>query len=233
VTLAGCRKSTVLRLAYRLYDVQAGRITVDGQDIRSVTLSSLRRHIAVVPQVSSAPLWQPADSAHCLLASAGWQSASLFNDTAEANIAYGNGHASPDGIVQSARSAQIHQRIQSFPDGYQSMVGERGLQLSGGERQSVVLARTLLQRAPVLLLDEATSALDNETEKNIGRALAKARSGADTTMIMVAHRLSTVVDSDLIVVMADGRNLEQGTHSELVGRPGGVYRSMWLSQSGE
>jgi ABC-type multidrug transport system fused ATPase/permease subunit len=186
--------------------------------------------MAVVPQVSSAALWRLAA---CCPLSVGWQSVSLFNDTVEANIAYGNAHASPDAIEQSALDAQIHQRIQSFPDGYQSVVGERGLQLSGGERQCVILARTLLQRAPVLLLDEATSALDNETEKNIGHALVRAGSGAGTTLVMVAHRLSTVVDSDLIVVVADGRNLEQGTHSELVARPGGVYRSMWLSQSGE
>src|SRR5581483_4813631 len=120
-----------------------------------------------------------------------------------------------------------------FPDGYQSVVGERGLQISGGERQSVILARTLLQQAPVLLLDEATSALDNETEKGISHALMKARAGGSATLVMVAHRLSTVVDADLIVVVADGRNQEQGTHSELLGRPNGIYRSMWLSQGKE
>ena len=158
---------------------------------------------------------------------------SLFNDTIQANIAYGNAHASFDAIAQSAQDAQIHHRILSFPDGYQSVVGERGLRVSGGECQCVILARTLLQRVPVLLMDEATSALDNETEKGIGHALLKARSSASTTVVMVAHRLSTVVDSDLIVVVADGRNLEQGTHDELLARPNGVYRSMWLGQSRE
>jgi ATP-binding cassette, subfamily B, heavy metal transporter len=228
--LAGRRKSTVLRLAYRLYDVQAGCITVDGQDIRRVKLESLRRHIGVVPQVLSAARSQRADP--CSV-SFGWQNVSLFNDTIQANIAYGRADASFDDVVQSARAAQIHDRIQSFPDGYQSVVGERGLQISGGERQWVILARTLLHQAPVLLMDEATSALDNETEKGISHALLKARGGANTTLVMVAHRLSTVVDSDLIVVVADGRNQEQGTHSELLARPNGMYRSMWLSQGKE
>jgi ATP-binding cassette, subfamily B, heavy metal transporter len=158
---------------------------------------------------------------------------SLFNDTVEANIAYGSAHAAPDGIVRAALDAQIHHRIQLFPDGYQSVVGSRGLQVSSGERQGIIMARTLLQLPPVLLMDEATSALDNETEKNIGHALGKARGGARTTLVMVAHRLSTVVDADLIVVVGEGRNLEQGTHSELLARPDGVYRSMWLSQNRE
>lgn len=168
-----------------------------------------------------------------MLSGVGWQSVSLFNDTIEANIAYGCADASFDDVVQSAQDAHIHRRIQSFPDGYQSVVGERGLQISGGERQCVILARTLLQQAPVLLLDEATSALDNETEKGISHALMKARAGGSATLVMVAHRLSTVVDADLIVVVADGRNQEQGTHSSLLGRPNGIYRSMWLSQGKE
>jgi ATP-binding cassette subfamily B protein len=132
--------------------------------------------------------------------------------------------------MQSAQSAQIHHRIQQFPDGYHSVVGERGLQVSGGERQCIILARTLLQRARILLMDEATSALDNETEKGISQELPKAQSEG-TTRVMVAHRLSTIVDADLIVVVADGRNLEQGTHSELLARQNGLYGAMWASQS--
>jgi ABC-type transport system involved in Fe-S cluster assembly fused permease/ATPase subunit len=124
----------------------------------------------------------------------------------------------------------MHDRIRMFPDGYQSTVGERGLQISGGEQQCVILARTLLQRAPILLMDEATAALDNETERDISQALLRTRGDRRMTLVMVAHRLSTVVDADLIVVVAGGRNVEQGTHSSLLAKQDGQYRAMWMSQ---
>ncbi|RKP25377.1 iron-sulfur clusters transporter atm1 [Syncephalis pseudoplumigaleata] len=206
---SGCGKSTVLRLMFRFYEPQSGRILVDGQDIRDVQLASLRRLIGVVPQ----------DTA-------------LFNDTIYHNIAYGNTQATMDQVMHAAQRAQIHHVIERLPDGYQTRVGERGLMISGGEKQRVALARTILKDPPILFFDEATSALDTHTEQSI---LANIRSLLDEkhcTSVFIAHRLRTISDADLIVVLKDGEVVEQGRHESLLsGVEGqGVYRDMWWSQ---
>ena len=200
----GAGKSTISRILYRFYDISSGSVTIDGQDIRSVTQNSLRAAIGIVPQDTV-----------------------LFNDTIRYNIAYGRIGAREDEILEAARLAQIDRIIRELPAGYDSMVGERGLKLSGGEKQRVAIARTLLKNPPILLLDEATSALDTHTEREIQSALKFV--SANRTALVIAHRLSTIVDADEILVLDQGRIVERGRHAELVAR-GGAYAAMWNRQ---
>ncbi len=204
---SGAGKSTLSRLLFRFYDVTGGRITIDGQDIRDVTQASLRRAIGIVPQDTV-----------------------LFNDSIGYNIGYGREGASQQEIEEAARGAAIHTFIAGLPDGYEAMVGERGLKLSGGEKQRVAIARTLLKDPPILILDEATSALDSRTEASIQETLQRVERGR--TSIVIAHRLSTVVDADQIVVLDQGRVAERGTHAQLL-RRGGLYAEMWTRQQSE
>ena len=204
---SGSGKSTIGRLLFRFYDVQGGAVCIDGQDIRGVTQASLHNMIGVVPQDTV-----------------------LFNDTIRYNIAYGRDGASQGDIEEVARAAQIHDFITGVPDGYDTQVGERGLKLSGGEKQRVGIARTLLKNPPILLLDEATSALDTGTERDIQGALARAAEGR--TVITIAHRLSTVADADRIVVLEDGHIVEEGTHNDLLER-NGHYAGLWQRQASE
>jgi ATP-binding cassette, subfamily B, heavy metal transporter len=205
---SGAGKSTLARLLFRFYDVDAGRITIDGQDIRQVTQASLRRAIGIVPQDTV-----------------------LFNDTIEYNIAYGRPGASREEVVAAAQAAHIHGFIVSTPKGYDTMVGERGLKLSGGEKQRVAIARTLLKNPPILIFDEATSALDSANERAIQAELQSA--ARNKTALVIAHRLSTVVDAHEILVMEAGRIVERGTHAQLLAQ-GGAYARMWaLQQSGQ
>ncbi len=201
---SGAGKSTISRILFRFYDIQSGRVTIDGKDIRDVTQKSLRAAIGVVPQDTV-----------------------LFNDTILYNIRYGRPDASDADVVAAARLAQIDAFIESLPQGYRTMVGERGLKLSGGEKQRVAIARTLLKGPPILVLDEATSALDSHTEKEIQDALDRATK--DRTTLVIAHRLSTIVHADQIVVLDKGELVEQGTHAELIAR-GGLYASLWNRQ---
>ncbi|MDO6726760.1 ABC transporter ATP-binding protein/permease [Cognatishimia sp. 1_MG-2023] len=204
VGASGSGKSTIGRLLFRFYDVQAGALRIDGQDVRDVTQQSLHDAIGVVPQDTV-----------------------LFNDTIRYNIAYGRDGASYEDIVAAAEAAQIHDFIMSLPDGYETTVGERGLKLSGGEKQRVGIARTLLKNPPLLLLDEATSALDTETEQSIQDALALA--GHGRTVITIAHRLSTIAEADRIVVLEQGVIVEEGTHTDLLEREG-RYAQLWHRQ---
>ena len=205
---SGAGKSTLARLLYRFYDVGSGRITIDGQDIRQVTQASLRAAIGIVPQDTV-----------------------LFNDTIEYNIAYGRTGASRAEVEAAARAAHIHEFIASTPRGYDAIVGERGLKLSGGEKQRVAIARTLLKNPPILIFDEATSALDSANERAIQTELRSAAQGK--TALVIAHRLSTVVDAHEIVVLEQDRVVERGAHAELLAR-GGRYAQMWrLQQSGD
>jgi ATP-binding cassette, subfamily B, heavy metal transporter len=205
---SGSGKSTLARLLFRFYDVQRGRVTIGGQDIRDVTQGSVRQSIGIVPQDTV-----------------------LFNDTVEYNIAYGRPGASREEVEGAARAAHVHDFIASTPKGYETMVGERGLKLSGGEKQRVAIARTLLKDPPILIFDEATSALDSANERAI-QAELKGVAQHKTTLV-IAHRLSTVVDAHEILVMELGRIIERGTHAELLAR-GGRYADMWaLQQSTE
>ena len=204
---SGSGKSTIGRLLFRFYDVGAGAISIDGQDLRQVTQDSLHSAIGVVPQDTV-----------------------LFNDTIRYNIAYGRDDASEDDIIAAAKAAQIHDFITALPEGYDTPVGERGLKLSGGEKQRVGIARTLLKNPPILLLDEATSALDTETEASIQDALRRA--GEGRTVITIAHRLSTIADADRIIVLEAGRVVEEGTHDGLLSS-GGRYAALWHRQQAE
>ncbi len=204
VGTSGSGKSTIGRLLFRFYDVNSGSVSIDGQDLRSVTQSSLHGKIGVVPQDTV-----------------------LFNDTVYYNIAYGRPGASREEIEDAARAAKIHDFITSLPEGYETKVGERGLKLSGGEKQRVGIARTLLKNPPILILDEATSALDTDTERDIQDSLRAM--GEGRSVISIAHRLSTIADADMIVVMEHGQIIEQGTHEALLARSG-RYAAMWARQ---
>lgn len=201
---SGAGKSTIVRLMFRFYDVDAGSIAIDGQDLREVTQHSLRSAIGLVPQDTV-----------------------LFNDTIRTNIAYGRADADQSLIEDAARAAQIHDFVASLPDGYDTVVGERGLKLSGGEKQRVAIARMVLKNPPILILDEATSALDSLTEQQIQTALNALATGRTT--LMIAHRLSTVVDADQILVIEDGRVVEMGRHHDLLAKEGS-YAGMWMRQ---
>ena len=201
---SGAGKSTIARVLFRFYDIQSGAVTIDGQDIRDVTQKSLRAAIGVVPQDTV-----------------------LFNDTIYYNIKYGRPDATDAEVYGAARLAQIDTFIRTLPLGYKTMVGERGLKLSGGEKQRVAIARTILKGPPILILDEATSALDSHTEKEIQDALDRVAQGRTT--LVIAHRLSTIVHADAILVVENGRLVEQGTHAELVAK-GGLYASLWERQ---
>jgi ATP-binding cassette subfamily B protein len=201
---SGAGKSTISRLLFRFYDVTSGAIEIDGQDIRSITQASLRKSIGIVPQDTV-----------------------LFNDSVYYNIAYGRPDASPGEIEEAAKLASIHDFVMSLPDGYNTSVGERGLKLSGGEKQRVAIARTILKRPAIFLFDEATSALDSHTEKAIQSSLAAV--SVDRTTLTIAHRLSTIVDADEIIVLRDGAIAERGRHHDLLDR-GGIYAGMWREQ---
>jgi ATP-binding cassette subfamily B protein len=204
---SGAGKSTIARLLYRFYDPTAGRILIDGQDIADVAQSSLRAAIGIVPQDTV-----------------------LFNETIGYNIAYGRDGAAHEEVERAAAGAAIDRFIEVLPEGYESMVGERGLKLSGGEKQRVAIARTLLKNPPILVLDEATSALDSRTEQAIQQTLD--RVAESRTTIMIAHRLSTIVDADQIVVLDNGRVVERGTHEALLDL-GGSYADLWYRQAAE
>ncbi|HXG78716.1 MAG TPA: ABC transporter ATP-binding protein/permease [Methyloceanibacter sp.] len=201
---SGAGKSTISRILFRFYELSGGRVLIDGQNIKDVTQASLRAAIGMVPQDTV-----------------------LFNDTIEYNIRYGKPDASAAEVREAARLAQIHDFIMSLPQGYDSLVGERGLKLSGGEKQRVAIARTILKAPPILMLDEATSALDSHTEKEIQDALE--RVARERTSLVIAHRLSTVVHADNIIVLDQGVIVEQGTHLELLAK-GGLYASLWARQ---
>lgn len=201
---SGSGKSTLSRLLFRFYDVNSGSITIDGQDLRSVTQESLRRAIGIVPQDTV-----------------------LFNDTIEYNIAYGKPGAAKEEIVAAAQAASIHDFIETLPDGYATMVGERGLKLSGGEKQRVAIARTLLKDPAILIFDEATSALDSKAEQAIQTKLKEI--AKDRTTLVIAHRLSTIADADQILVLDHGRIIERGSHLQLLAA-NGTYAQMWMRQ---
>jgi ATP-binding cassette subfamily B protein len=201
---SGAGKSTISRLLYRFYDVSAGAIRIDGQNIAEVTQKSLRAAIGMVPQDTV-----------------------LFNDTVRYNIRYGRPDASDAEVEEAAKLAQIHDFVMSLPKGYDAMVGERGLKLSGGEKQRVSIARTILKGPPILILDEATSALDSFTEQEIQGALRKV--SQNRTTLVIAHRLSTVVEADEIIVLDKGVIAERGSHHALLKKKG-VYSAMWNRQ---
>jgi ATP-binding cassette subfamily B protein len=204
VGATGSGKSTLARLLFRFYEVGSGAVLIDGQDVRTVTQESLRAAIGIVPQDTV-----------------------LFNDSIEYNIAYGRPGAGRKEVESAARAAHIHDFIESLPDGYATLVGERGLKLSGGEKQRVAIARTLLKDPAILVFDEATSALDSRTERVIQdelEGIARSR-----TTLVIAHRLSTVVHADQILVMDHGSIVERGSHAELLAQ-GGVYAAMWEIQ---
>ena len=200
----GAGKSTLSRILFRFYDIEDGRVTIDGQSLTDITQDSLRRAIGIVPQDTV-----------------------LFNDTIGYNIAYAKPEATQDEIEAAAKAAQIHDFVANLPKGYETMVGERGLKLSGGEKQRVAIARTLLKNPAILILDEATSALDSVTERDIQVALDRA--AKDRTTLVIAHRLSTIVNADKIIVMEDGEIAEEGTHEALV-QIGGLYADLWEQQ---
>ena len=204
---SGAGKSTISRLLYRFYDVQGGAIAIDGQDLRHITQASLRDAIGIVPQDTV-----------------------LFNDSIDYNIHYGRAGASESERRRAAELARIDDFIRRLPEGYDTQVGERGLKLSGGEKQRVAIARTILKDPAVLIFDEATSALDTRTERQIQTSLDAV--SRDRTTLVVAHRLSTVIDADEILVLVDGRIAERGTHGELLADDG-IYQGMWARQQRE
>lgn len=201
---SGGGKSTVFRLLFRFYDAVYGNIRIDGHGVDSVTIDSLRRHIGVVPQDTV-----------------------LFNETLMYNLKYANPDATDDEVYAACRASSIHDKILAFPDGYQTKVGERGLRLSGGEKQRVAIARTILKNPRIILLDEATAALDTETEEHIQGALSTLSQGR--TMLVIAHRLSTITTADQILVLHEGKVVETGTHDQLLALKG-RYASMWRKQ---
>ncbi|ORY12587.1 iron-sulfur clusters transporter atm1, mitochondrial precursor [Clohesyomyces aquaticus] len=203
---SGCGKSTILRLLFRFYDVQEGRILVDGQDIRDVGLESLQKAIGVVPQDTP-----------------------LFNDTIEHNIRYGNQEASHEQVVEAAKRARVHDTISQFPDGYGTMVGERGMMISGGEKQRLAISRVILKDPPLLFFDEATSALDTYTEQALLSHINSILKEKSRTSVFIAHRLRTIYDCDLIIVLREGQVAESGTHQELIDRAG-LYSELWSAQ---
>lgn len=200
---SGCGKSTILRLLFRFYDVQEGRILIDGQDIRNVSLESLRMAIGVVPQDTP-----------------------LFNDSIEHNIRYGDLSASHEKVLAAAQRAKIHDIVSAFPEGYQTMVGERGMMISGGEKQRLAVSRLILKDPPLLFFDEATSALDTHTEQALMQNINSILKEKARTSVFVAHRLRTIYDSDKIIVLKEGHVAESGTHRELIDT-GGVYSELW------
>jgi len=201
---SGAGKSTILNLIPRFYDVDNGRITIDGTDVRDVTFESLRGAMALVSQEIT-----------------------LFDDTIRANIAYGRPDASEEEIIEAAKNAAAHDFIMEMPDGYDTYVGERGTKVSGGQRQRLAIARAMLKNAPILLLDEATSALDTESERHVQSALTKLMQGRTT--LVIAHRLSTVMDADLIHVIDQGKLVESGSHTELIAHDG-IYARLYQLQ---
>lgn len=204
---SGCGKSTLLRLLFRFYDAQSGRILIDDQDIRSVQLDSLRKSIGVVPQDTP-----------------------LFNETVELNIRYGDMSAPREQVVAAAKRARIHDTVESWPDGYATKVGERGLMISGGEKQRLAVSRLLLKDPPLLFFDEATSALDTHTEQALMQNINSILREKSRTSVFVAHRLRTIYDSDLIIVLKEGHVAEMGSHKELIDR-GGLYSELWSGES--
>jgi ATP-binding cassette subfamily B protein len=200
----GAGKSTLSRLLFRFYDIQGGRLLIDGQDIRDITQTSLRQAVGIVPQDTV-----------------------LFNDTIAYNIRYGKPLATDAEVREAARAAQLDSFIAQLPDGYETSVGERGLKLSGGEKQRLAIARTLLKHPAMLIFDEATSALDSRTERALQEELTKL--ARNRTTLIIAHRLSTVVNADQIIVMDQGRIIERGTHQALLAA-GGTYANMWNMQ---
>jgi ATP-binding cassette subfamily B protein len=204
---SGSGKSTLSRLLFRFYEIDGGRILIDGQDIREVTQASLRNAIGIVPQETI-----------------------LFNDTILYNIAYGRPGASPEDVVAAAKLAFIHDFIAALPDGYDTLVGERGLKLSGGEKQRVAIARAILKNPAIIIFDEATSALDSKSEKAIQAELKKL--SENRTTLTIAHRLSTIVDADEILVLERGRIIERGPHRALLAK-NGAYARMWALQQQE
>ena len=206
VGVSGAGKTTLVNLLMRMYDVVDGAILVDGQDIRNVTQDSLRENISFIPQ-------EPT----------------MFNRTLRENIAYGCDNVSDEQIYAAARQASAHSFIKDATDGYDTLVGDRGVKLSGGQRQRIAIARAFLKNAPILILDEATSALDSETESTIQKSFERLARGRTT--IVIAHRLSTLRNMDRIIVLDNGQVIEQGSHNQLV-RSGGVYSRLWKMQSG-
>ena len=204
VGASGTGKSTISRLLYRFYDVDRGNVLIDGQDARNVTQASWRQAIGIVPQDTV-----------------------LFNDTIIYNIAYGNPTASIEDVKEAAKLAAIHEFISNLPDGYQTSVGERGLKLSGGEKQRIAIARTILKKPSIFLFDEATSSLDSHTEKKIQNSLKQISHGHTT--LIIAHRLSTITQVDEIIVLQSGLIAERGTHTELIDKSG-LYAGLWRRQ---
>lgn len=203
---SGCGKSTILRLLFRFYDVQDGRVLIDDQDIRDVNIKSLRKSIGVVPQDTP-----------------------LFNNTIEHNIRYGNMEATSEQVHRAAERARVHEIIQSLPAGYNTMVGERGMMISGGEKQRLAVSRLILKDPPLLFFDEATSALDTYTEQTLLENINSILKEKARTSVFVAHRLRTICDSDVIIVLKGGSVVESGTHSQLIDA-GGVYSDLWNAQ---
>lgn len=204
---SGAGKTTTAKLLLRLYDVSAGTISIDGQNIAGVTQESLRTSIAFVPQ-------EPA----------------LFHRSLMENIRYGRQDATDEEVIEAAKQAHCHEFISQYPEGFQTMVGERGVKLSGGERQRVAIARAILKDAPILILDEATSSLDSESERLIQDALLRLMKGK--TVIAIAHRLSTVMNMDRLIVMEKGEVVLSGTHDELLAHESNLYKKLWEIQAG-